>query len=399
VTAPNAPMSETDLGALIDRLRHAPGGADELAALLPESLPIYRNRSAAEMGRLRGYLLAAFADTGVPQAALPFVLESLATGHVAVEVAGAAVGLRGLAAPTADILAALLRAVDNLAGADATISFEQCQPVWPYRRPTTALTEVVRTVGHFGSRAAAIRPQLELLARQRERFPGPVLKEIQDVLDRLAGCVPEPPAPGHSCCAGPALREQPPGDTTMHAVLEDQDARATSFGEFFRGRPSIVAFFYTRCDNPYKCSLTISKLAALQNRLAERGMAGAVRLAAITYDPDFDLPNRLRRYGADRGVRFGEDARFFRVTTGFQEIRQRFDLGVNYGPSTVNRHRSEVYLLNDEGGIAAAFTRQQWDVAAVLAAVENLAQTSSTGMDGPSGRIVTVWKSNSVSSV
>jgi cytochrome oxidase Cu insertion factor (SCO1/SenC/PrrC family) len=100
----------------------------------------------------------------------------------------------------------------------------------------------------------------------------------------------------------------------------------------------VVAFFYTRCDNPHKCSLTITKLAALQGSLEERGLAGALKVAAITYDPDFDLPNRLRLYGNDRGMRFGEDARFFRATSGFQEIRRRFDLGVNYGASTVNRH-------------------------------------------------------------
>ena len=133
-----------------------------------------------------------------------------------------------------------------------------------------------------------------------------------------------------------------------------------------------MAFFYTRCDNPYKCSLTITKLAALQDRFAQRGIADAVTIAAITYDPAFDVPERLRRYGTDRGVRFGERTRFFRVTSGFADFRRRFDLGVNYGPSTVNRHRIEVHVLDAEGRVAASFTRRQWEVDKVADAVQHL---------------------------
>jgi protein SCO1/2 len=353
------------------------------------------------MGRLRGYLLAAFAETGLPAAALPYVIESLETGHVAYEIAGAAVGLRGLDTPSADVVASLLRAIDNLDGADATVSFESYRPAWPYARPTTALTEVIRTIGHFGARAEAARSRLEVLEQQRERFPGPVRQEMRRVLEAAGdehrdhgceagcrcgsgGCAPAA-APGsdHSCCAGMAAPGQDHDAT--RAELEDQDGRSETFADFFRGKPSVVAFFYTRCDNPYKCSLTITKLAALQSSLAGRGLAGAVKVTAITYDPDFDRPNRLRLYGNDRGIRFGEDARFFRVTAGFPEIRQRFDLGVNYGTSTVNRHQTEVHVLDERGEIAASFTRSVWTVEAVLTAVERLSVETADRPPAPAG--------------
>jgi protein SCO1/2 len=394
VTALEPSTPETEVAALIDGLRHLPQGPDELAALLPENLPIYQRRSAAEMGRLRGYLLAAFADTGLPDAALPHVIESLETGHIAYEVAGAAIGLRGLNTPSVEVVASLLRAIDHLSGADATVSFETYNPAWPYAQPTTALTEVIRTIGHFGVQAEAALPELGRLAQQPERFPSPVLEELRRVLDKAS------PGPGHdahacdaacegescgcqpavnlgaggSCCADMALPEQgqEQEQAATRAMLEDQDGRPERFEEFFSGRPSVVAFFYTRCDNPYKCSLTITKLAKLQGSLEARGLAGAVKVTAITYDPDFDLPHRLRLYGNDRGMRFGEDARFFRATSGFQAIRRRFDLGVNYGASTVNRHQIEVYVLNEQGEISASFTRLQWEIEAVMEVVENL---------------------------
>lgn len=386
---PDSSTPARDIGALIDELRQS-SQADDLVALLPENLRIYDGRSAAEMGRLRGYLLAAFAHVGLPAEALPYLVESLETGDTANEVAGAAIGLRGLRKPSVGLLPSLLRAIDHISGADTTVTFEEYAPAWPYAQPTTALTELVRTIGHFGVLTEAARPELGRLARQRERFSTHVLDELRCVLDKAgagrgeqacdAACAGESCActatvgvsPNDSCCADTGLREQTHDHVSVRAVLEDQNGVTASFEECFGGKPSVVAFFYTRCENPYKCSLTITKLAALQDCVERRGLAGALRVAAITYDGDFDLPNRLRLYGADRGIQFGEDARFFRVAAGFQEIRKRFDLGVNYGASTVNRHQTEVYVLNESGDIAASFRRSQWDVDAVLKVVEDL---------------------------
>jgi protein SCO1/2 len=62
-----------------------------------------------------------------------------------------------------------------------------------------------------------------------------------------------------------------------------------------------VVFFYTRCDNPNKCSLTVTKLARLQKSIVEEQLEGLLRTAAITYDPAYDLPPRLKAYGDNRG--------------------------------------------------------------------------------------------------
>jgi cytochrome oxidase Cu insertion factor (SCO1/SenC/PrrC family) len=357
-------VSETLPGIDVDALRSA-GKGHELAALLPERLPAYAGRSATEMNHLRGYVLAAFAETGLPDEALPYVLEALESGHDAYEVAGAAIGLRGRATLEPEAGALLERAVERLAGADVTVSFESYDPVWPYREPTTALTELVRTIGHFGTATT----RLEGMAQQAQRFSGAVREEMRRALSAAA-----PP----SCCAAMPHHEEPSEAVLAAPIeLEDQDGRSTDAGTVFTGRPSVVAFFYTRCDNPYKCSMTITKLGAVQELLTRQGLAEAVTVAAITYDPSFDVPMRLRRYGADRGFRFDERARFFRTTSGFTDLRQHFALGVNFGASTVNRHQIEVHVLDARGRVAASFTRRRWEVEAVADAVRILCEPSS----------------------
>ncbi|WP_139125750.1 thioredoxin domain-containing protein [Arcticibacter eurypsychrophilus] len=56
----------------------------------------------------------------------------------------------------------------------------------------------------------------------------------------------------------------PFGSTIKNVVLEDQNKERFRFNEFFKGTPSIVAFFYTRCNNPNKCSATITRLVQLR---------------------------------------------------------------------------------------------------------------------------------------
>ena len=156
-------------------------------------------------------------------------------------------------------------------------------------------------------------------------------------------------------------------------LLEDHAGDRIGFEAFFGGQPSIVAFFYTRCDNPLKCSLTIAKLARVQRLLAAERVADRIRTAAITYDPAFDLAPRLRAYGQDRGVRMDAGHRLFRAVSGNDAVRDHFGLGVNYVGSLVNRHRIELHILDAQARIAASFERLRWDEREVVAkAVEVL---------------------------
>jgi protein SCO1/2 len=166
-------------------------------------------------------------------------------------------------------------------------------------------------------------------------------------------------------------------------VLEDQNGDSIRFGEFFVGQPSIVVFFYTRCDNPLKCSLTVTKLARIQKALETRGFADRIRTAAITYDPGFDLHERLHAYGANRGVRMDACHRMLRPVDGIEPLRAHFALGVNFIESLVNRHRVETYVLDAKGRIAASFARIRWDEQEVVArAIEVLNEADAdTGHD------------------
>jgi protein SCO1/2 len=164
-------------------------------------------------------------------------------------------------------------------------------------------------------------------------------------------------------------------------VFEDHNSELITFGELFKGRPSIVVFFYTRCDNPLKCSLTITKLARIQKLLVERSLQSRINTAAITYDPEFDSPERIRGYGENRGLQVGPQHRLLRAQDGIEVIRKHFKLGVNFIESLVNRHRIEVYVLDAEGKIASGFQRIHWKEQEVVDAAIELLDENDGGQD------------------
>ncbi len=366
-------IPEETIAELADTAKQSPEHRELLVQLLPERIPLYEGRSANETVRMRGYILATFEQAGLPDAALPYVLEELENGRDAYLVAGAARALRGFDTPTSRLVPFLLKAVENIKYADDAVTFERYKPRWPITNYTTALREIFRTFGWLGTHAKSALPDLEALCGERScEFSQPVRAEIENAIERIRS----DRGVAHACCGGvsisPSLavhtpkKRHPKSNLIADIELEDQDGSTLTYGGFFRDKPSIVVFFYTRCNNPNKCSLTVTKLARLQEAVVGEPLEGLLKTAAITYDPEYDLPARLKAYGESRGVAFGDDHRIFRTRTGFHELQEYFQLGVNFTGSTVNRHRIELFVLDSQGEIAVTFARLQWDIQEVL---------------------------------
>ncbi|MCA1646859.1 MAG: SCO family protein [Chloroflexi bacterium] len=370
--------AEETLAALVDAVKRSPDQRNTLLELLPERIDLYAGRSANAVVRMRGYILAAFEQVGLPHAGLRYVLEELQNGREAYLVAAAAMALRGYAQPDREFVPYLLAAIGNVRYADDAISFQTYKPHWPAPACTTALAEIFKTIAWLGADAQPALADLEQLSQHGSEFSPNVTVALAHALEHIrgapraaemreCGCAPGP-GEADDCCslAAPDTTPHVPGARPTNVELQDQDGRTLRFAEFFQGTPSVVVFFYTRCDNPNKCSLTITKLARLQHELESADLAGSLKLAAISYDPGFDLPARLKAYGLNRGVAFGDNARFFRTLSAFQPLQDYFQLGVNFGDVLVNRHTIELFILDPLGQIVQAHTRLQWEPTDIL---------------------------------
>ena len=171
------------------------------------------------------------------------------------------------------------------------------------RTATSPVRELLATLAWLGPHARGVLPELESAARAK--------RAVQEAAPRY-----RPSRAGdrsaEQSLAGTLMLRRDAGRREKHVVSAARIPAAAprrssqsfsriiraipiTFKEFFHGQPSIVVFFYTRCDNPMKCSLTVTKLGRIQKLLeAHVNSRIEIHTAAITYDPAFDLPERLR---------------------------------------------------------------------------------------------------------
>ncbi len=366
-------LLESEFATLVKSLASSPTRNDSLLDLLREDHPYYDQRSAAAVVRMRGWVLLALARSPLPDKALLYVLEELDTGIDSYLVAAAARALRAYPIPHASFAPFVLRAITNIRYQDEPLVLERYGEYAESLTGTSPLGELLATLVWLGSQAQSVRAEIKALRTPPAGLAGRWWPALDGLLKRL----PENNVPlasdSQACCELPSgLRHVFPwpryrAEAVESIIFEDHTGVRLTFQECFSGQPSIVVFFYTRCDNPLKCSLTITKLARVQKLLEERKLSEQIRTAAITYDPSFDLPERLRVYGQDRSLTMNPQHRMLRVMEGNNALHEYFKLKLNFIESLVNRHRIEIYVLNADGQIAYSFERLHWDEVELVA--------------------------------
>jgi cytochrome oxidase Cu insertion factor (SCO1/SenC/PrrC family) len=182
-----------------------------------------------------------------------------------------------------------------------------------------------------------------------------------------------PPVPGSYTL--PVIKVAPDG-----AVI-DSDSKSISLGELTRGRITVLSFIYTRCAAPKACpyaSGVLSQLHALSTD--NKALANNMRLVSLSFDPDYDTPQRLAIYSeAMRDEKSGCEWRFATVKSpaalepilnGYgQAVDKRSNPNDPQGPLY---HILRVFLIDREGRIRNIYSSATLDPRLVLADVKTL---------------------------
>lgn len=92
------------------------------------------------------------------------------------------------------------------------------------------------------------------------------------------------------------------GENVPDFTMTTQDDKKIKLSEM-RGQVVVLTFVYTRCPMPDFCPLMDRKFSELASHLAafpER--ARQVRLISVSFDPEHDTPELLRKHAASRGA-------------------------------------------------------------------------------------------------
>ena len=146
-----------------------------------------------------------------------------------------------------------------------------------------------------------------------------------------------------------AARPQPLPDVT----LVDQTG-ATFLLSDLRGRPLLVAFFYTNC--PAICGLLVSQFQLALDALLERPGGREVRLLSISFDTARDNVAAL----ADYAERLGADGRTWRVArvgdpTELEALLNAFGVVVLPDGAGGFVHNAAIYRVDADGRLARVY--------------------------------------------
>lgn len=88
------------------------------------------------------------------------------------------------------------------------------------------------------------------------------------------------------------------GEAAPDFTLINQDKKEISF-QNFRGKAVLLTFIYTNC--PTSCPITTKKFVQIQKDMADT-IGSELILLAITVDPEFDTPDKLKAFALDLDV-------------------------------------------------------------------------------------------------
>ena len=143
----------------------------------------------------------------------------------------------------------------------------------------------------------------------------------------------------------------PVGGEVPDFTLTNQDGETISLSSL-RGKVVAVTFIYTRCPLPDYCPRMITNLQAIERRFPER-VGKDLALAAVTFDPQYDTPQRMKEYAQF----FKADRPGWQFLTGTIEdvTRVAANFGVEFWPEEgLITHTLQTAIVDKEGKLVAS---------------------------------------------
>lgn len=165
-------------------------------------------------------------------------------------------------------------------------------------------------------------------------------------------------------------------------TLTNQDGKRFSINDF-RGKALAITFIYTRCPLPDYCIKMSRNFSDLANQLAAQPeLKDKIRLLSISFDPQTDTPETLKKYGLGY---LGKDSKATDFTiwqlaaAPDEEMRKIADFfGLHYQIDENDRtkidHSLQTIVISPDGKVQKFFRGNDWTNQQLLNALTSALQ-------------------------
>ncbi len=183
----------------------------------------------------------------------------------------------------------------------------------------------------------------------------------------------EPPVPGSYTL--PVVKAAADG------ALLDSNGKSAKLADLTHGRVTVLSFIYTRCAAGKACPYATGVLNQLHLlSLDDQNLAKNMRLVSMSFDPEYDTPQRLAAYSeAIREEKSGCEWRFATATSRveLESILAAYGQTVDQRPNPADPqgplyHILRVFLIDREGRVRNIYSSGTLDPRLVLADVKTL---------------------------
>lgn len=170
-----------------------------------------------------------------------------------------------------------------------------------------------------------------------------------------------------------------PGARVPDVALVNQDGRTIHLSDF-SGKALLVTFLYTRCPMPDFCPRLSSQFARIHEELKKiPGDYSKTHLLTISFDPKYDTPAVLRKYGLSylNGDEKGFSHWDFAATNPSDLHRLAEDFGLQYeGKDGQITHTMNIVLIAP-GGTMSKFWSTDWTWTELMESMQQAAQANT----------------------
>ena len=351
-----------------------------LVKLLREDHPIYKNKTPTEVNQFRAFLLASLSKFPPSEEIYKYVKAELLFADHTINIAAASVTARNFPEKSSELIP-LMEPFLSSSFPDEWVDITTPELNYPIIHPTKARYEIIITLRSYGASGYRSIKLLDAITECKNcglyGYDSFLYKKALNTAEYIRKITP-------LCC-----QKETTTETANHSIvlidksdrnkivegnirLVDEEGNSIQFNDL-TDKPFVLTFFYTQCTNASKCVSTVHRLGELETECYQSDLSGKVGIYGITYDPDFDAPPIMKKYGKMYGVKFNDNTKFLKTSSNTEiALFNQLQVRVSYGAGTVNNHGIQLFIFDKKGRIAAVCDNDAWSASDVKKCLVNL---------------------------